>query len=52
VLLDRTPVDAGIHTTAIDSASHAVFGVWATRDGSGDYVQKFTPATPAPTPSP
>jgi DNA-binding beta-propeller fold protein YncE len=44
VLLDRTPVDAGIHTAAIDPATHAVFGVWATRDGSGDYVQKFAPA--------
>lgn len=52
VLLDRTPVDAGIHTTAIDPSTHAVFGVWATRDGSGDFVQKFTPAAAVPTPSP
>ncbi len=50
--LDRTPVDAGIHTNAIDPATHAVFGVWATRDGSGDYVQKFAPAAPAPAASP
>jgi DNA-binding beta-propeller fold protein YncE len=52
VFLDRTPVDAGIHTNAIDPATHAVFGVWATRDGSGDYVQKFAPAAPAPAASP
>jgi DNA-binding beta-propeller fold protein YncE len=52
VPLDRTPIDAGVHTDAIDPATHAVFAVWATRDGSGDYVQKFTPAAPAPTASP
>ncbi len=42
-LLDTTPVDPGVHTVAIDSATHAVFVVWGKRDGSGDFVQKFTP---------
>lgn len=42
-LLDTTPVDPGVHTVAIDSATHAVFAVWGKRDGSGDFVQKFTP---------
>jgi len=32
-----------VHTTAIDPATHAVFTVWSNRDGSGDFVQKFTP---------
>ncbi len=52
VLLDRTAVAPDVHTNAIDPATHAVFAVWATRDGSGDYVQKFTPAGPAPAASP
>jgi DNA-binding beta-propeller fold protein YncE len=43
VLIDSTPVNAGVHTTAIDPSTHAVFTVWSNRDGSGDYVQKFTP---------
>jgi len=42
--LDVTPVDAGIHTNAIDPATHAVFGVWGKRDGSGDFIQRFTPS--------
>jgi outer membrane protein assembly factor BamB len=44
VLIDKTAVDAGVHTTAIDSATHAVFAVWGDRDGKGDFVQKFTPS--------
>ena len=32
-LLDKTAVDAGVHTTAIDSKTHAVFAVWGDRDG-------------------
>lgn len=48
-ILDSTPVDAGVHTTAIDPATHAVFIVWSKRDGSGDFVQKLTPS---PSPSP
>ena len=43
-MLDKTAVDAGVHTTAIDSKTHAVFAVWGDRDGKGDFVQKFTPA--------
>jgi len=43
VLIDTTPVNAGVHTTAIDPSTHAVFTVWSNRDGSGDFVQKFTP---------
>ena len=42
--LDKTAVDAGVHTVAIDSKTHAVFAVWGDRDGKGDFVQKFTPA--------
>ena len=44
VIVDTTPVNAGVHTSAIDPATHAVFTVWSNRDGSGDFVQKFTPA--------
>jgi DNA-binding beta-propeller fold protein YncE len=43
-IIDTTPVNAGVHTTAIDPTTHAVFTVWSNRDGSGDFVQKFTPA--------
>jgi DNA-binding beta-propeller fold protein YncE len=43
-LLETTPVDAGIHTVAIDPQTHAVFTVWSRRDGTGDFVQKFVPA--------
>jgi DNA-binding beta-propeller fold protein YncE len=42
-LVDTTPVDPGVHTTAIDPVMHAVFTVWSKHDGSGDFVQKFTP---------
>jgi hypothetical protein len=43
-LLETTPVDAGVHTVAIDPQTHAVFTVWSRRDGTGDFVQKFVPA--------
>jgi DNA-binding beta-propeller fold protein YncE len=43
VIIDTTPVNAGVHTTAIDPSTHAVFTVWSNRDGSGDFVQKFQP---------
>jgi DNA-binding beta-propeller fold protein YncE len=43
-LIDTTAVNGGVHTTAIDPASHAVFTVWASHDGSGDFVQRFIPA--------
>jgi DNA-binding beta-propeller fold protein YncE len=43
VPIDTTAVNAGVHTTAIDPTTHAVFTVWASRDGSGDFVQKFQP---------
>jgi len=42
--LDKTAVDPGVHTVAIDSATHAVFAVWGDRDGKGDFVQKFVPS--------
>jgi DNA-binding beta-propeller fold protein YncE len=42
-LLDTTPVNPGIHTVGVDPQTHAVFAVWSTRDGSGDFVEKFTP---------
>lgn len=45
-IIDVTPVDAGVHTVAIDPTTHAVFAVWSKRDGSGDFVQKFAPAPP------
>jgi DNA-binding beta-propeller fold protein YncE len=41
--IDTTAIDAGVHTTAIDPQSHAVFTVWAKRDGTGDFLQKFLP---------
>jgi glutamine cyclotransferase len=44
VQIDKTAVDAGVHTTAIDPVTHAVFAVWGDRDGKGDFVQKFTPS--------
>ena len=43
-LLDKVAIDPGVHTVAIDPVTHAVFAVWADRDGKGDFVQKFTPA--------
>lgn len=43
-LLDKVAVDAGVHTVAIDTKTHAVFAVWADRDGKGDFIQKFTPS--------
>lgn len=43
-IIDTTAVNAGVHTTAIDPTTHAVFTVWSNRDGSGDFVQKFVPA--------
>ena len=43
-IIDSLTVNPGVHTTAIDPATHAVFTVWSNRDGSGDFVQKFTPA--------
>ena len=42
--LDKVAVDAGVHTNAIDSATHAVFAVWGDREGKGDFVQKLIPA--------
>ncbi len=42
-LLDTTPVDPAVHGVAIDPFTHAVFTVFAKRDGSGDFFQKFTP---------
>ncbi len=42
-ILDSITVNPRVHTTAIDPATHAVFTVWSNRDGSGDFVQKFTP---------
>ena len=42
-ILDTTPVAAGIHTDAIDPVTHDVWAVWSSRDGSGDYVQRFRP---------
>ena len=42
-LLDQVTVDPGVHTTAIDPKTHAVFAVWGDRGGKGDFVQKFTP---------
>ena len=43
-LIDKTAVDAGVHTVAVDPATHAVYAVWGDREGKGDFVQKFTPA--------
>jgi DNA-binding beta-propeller fold protein YncE len=42
-IVDTTPVNPGVHTVAIDPASHSIFTVWSNRDGSGDFVQKFRP---------
>jgi DNA-binding beta-propeller fold protein YncE len=44
-IVDTTPVNPGVHTTVVDPTNHAVFTVWSNRDGSGDFVQKFTPAS-------
>ena len=43
-ILDKTTISPGVHTNAIDPSTHAVFAVWASRDGAGDFVQKFTPS--------
>jgi hypothetical protein len=52
-IIDTTTINPGVHTTVIDPATHDVFTVWANRDGSGDFTQKFTPASgPAPAASP
>lgn len=42
-VLDQTAVDPGVHTLAIDAKTHAIFIVWAKRDGTGDFIQKLTP---------
>jgi len=42
-LIDVTPVNAGVHTNAIDPKTHAVFIVWGDRDGKGDFEQKLLP---------
>ena len=42
-IIDTTPVHPGVHTTAIDPQTHAVFTVWANADGTGDFVQRFQP---------
>ncbi len=43
-IIDTTPIDGGVHTTAIDPTNHRVWAVWSKRDGSGDFVQGFDPA--------
>ena len=42
-IVDTTTIDPGVHTTAIDPATHSVWTVWSKRDGTGDFVQGFTP---------
>lgn len=42
--LETTTVNPGLHTTGVDPSNHAVWAVWADRDGKGDFVQRFTPA--------
>jgi hypothetical protein len=42
-MLDSVTVSPGVHTNAVDPKTHAVFAVWADRDGKGDYLQKFNP---------
>jgi glutamine cyclotransferase len=41
--IDKATVAPGVHTLAVDSKTHAVFAVWADRDGKGDFVQKLMP---------
>jgi hypothetical protein len=41
--IDKAVVAPGVHTLAVDSKTHAVFAVWADRDGKGDFVQKLVP---------
>ncbi len=41
--IDKAAVAPGVHTLAVDPKSHAVFAVWADRDGKGDFVQKLVP---------
>jgi DNA-binding beta-propeller fold protein YncE len=43
-IVDTTPVNPGVHTTAIDPKTNAVFTVWSNHDGSGDYVEKLIPS--------
>ena len=43
-LLDKTAIDPGVHTVAIDPVTHAVFVVWGDREGKGDFVQKLIPS--------
>ena len=42
--LDTTQVAPGVHTLAVDPVTHAVFVVWADRDGNGDYMEKLVPS--------
>jgi glutamine cyclotransferase len=41
--IDKAAVAPGVHTLAVDPKTHAVFAVWADRDGKGDFVQKLVP---------
>lgn len=43
VQLDKLAIAPGVHTLAVDPKTHAVFAVWADRDGKGDFVEKLVP---------
>ncbi|HZO95156.1 MAG TPA: YncE family protein [Candidatus Baltobacteraceae bacterium] len=42
--IDETHVAPGVHTLAVDPVTHAVFAVWADRDGKGDFLEKLVPS--------
>ncbi|GAC1407170.1 MAG: hypothetical protein NVSMB64_13730 [Candidatus Velthaea sp.] len=41
-LVAEIAVAPGVHTVAIDSKTKNIWAVWASQDGTGDYVQRFT----------
>jgi len=41
-LVSQITVAPGVHTVAFDAKTHNIWAVWATADGTGDFIQRFT----------